>query len=351
MLVTDNNTLQNLISRIENDKFITIDTEFMRDKFYYPKLSLIQIGGEATHFAVDALSDIDLNLLKPLLSNQNIIKVLHSCKQDLEIFYNTFRFIPPNLFDSQIALQLLGYKDSPSYETLIRDFLNIEISKKLQFSEWLQRPLSDQQIEYALKDVSYLHSAYPKVAQKLKDLNRTDWLNEECTTLENDTNFYTSELDLLKKFVSTLENRNLVEKCLKILRLREVTAKKLNKTRNYILHDQDIITILKFNGLPNKSKLSQDEISNALDAPLSSDDHEVIDKAIAISKYRRGEKVESFLHLRKLLHKTAEEEQISPTLIATSDEIVKFSNGIHKKIRFLSGWRKEVFGLKAMKLV
>jgi ribonuclease D len=351
MLIQTNDQLIDCIAKLKDDKFIAIDTEFMRDKYYYPRLSLIQIGGEHISFAVDALSGVDLNLLKPLLSKKSLVKVFHSCQQDLEVLFNYFGFIPHNIFDTQIALLFLGYKDQPSYETLVRDFLHKQLDKQLQFSDWLLRPLSSEHLSYALDDVILLRQAYELILNKIVALGRLEWLKDECRLLENDTSFYATEADLLKKFVTQLENEDLIYSCLKILRLREKKAIAEDVARNHILHDQDIITILKFSGKPRKTKLTQAEIDEALATQNTSEDKSIIDKVIKLSKLRKGEKVESFMLIRKKLHEIAEKEKISPSLIATSDEIVKFANGIRKNVRFLSGWRKEVFGNHAAELV
>ncbi len=344
MLVTHNDQLLEYISLLKDDKFITIDTEFMRDKYYYPKLSLIQIAGEKTSFAVDALSDIDISLLKSLLSKKSLIKVFHSCQQDLEVLFNYFGFIPKNIFDTQLALLFLGYKEPPSYETLVREYLDINLDKNLQYSDWLQRPLSEKHLKYAIDDVVLLYKAYPLIRNKITELERLNWLLEECKKLEEDSDFYASEGELLRKFTNTLESQEQLINCLKVLRLREKKAIELNIARNHVLHDQDIITILKFAGKPRKSILTRSEIDDSLSRPTTEDDLKIVEKVTKLSKLRKGEKVESFITLRKKLHEIAEREKISPSLIATSDEIVKFANGIKKNIRFLSGWRKKIFG-------
>ncbi len=351
MLISNNDQLADCIAKLKDDKFISIDTEFMRDKYYYPRLALIQIAGKNTAFAIDGLADINLDLLKPLLSKKSLVKVFHSCQQDLEVFYNYFGFIPSNIFDTQIALLFLGYKEQPSYETLIKDFLHRQLDKKLQFSDWLKRPLSDKHLKYAVDDVLFLQEVYPIILEKIEALNRLSWLKEECKSLEDNTQFYATEEELLRKFVTQLETEQLIHSCLKIIRMREKIAKKLDVSRNHILHDQDIITVLKFSGVPKKSKLSKTEIDEALATPETSEDKQIVEKVIKLSKLRKGEKVEKFMLIRKKLHEVAEAEKISPSLIATSDEIVKFANGIKKNIRFLSGWRKEVFGQAALQLM
>ncbi len=344
MLVTTDAQLEDCLTKLETDLYIAVDTEFMRDKYYYPKLSLIQIAGEKVSFAVDALATVNLDLLKPLFSRKGLVKVFHSCQQDLEVLFNSLGFVPKNIFDTQIALLFLGYKEPPSYEVLVRDFLKQNLDKNLQFSDWLQRPLSDKHLKYALDDVILLHQVFPIISSKIDGLGRKEWLKEECKVLEDNTDFYASEEELLRKFCTQLETKELLTDCLKILRLRERIAIDRNIARSLVLHDQDIITILKFSGKPRKAIISKSEIDTALSATVSEGDLQIIEKVTKMSKMRRGEKVEAFITLRKKLHEISERENISPSLIATSDEIVKFANGIRKNIRFLSGWRKKIFG-------
>jgi ribonuclease D len=351
MLITDNYNLKQEVSKIMECDVIAIDTEFVREKTYYPKLSLIQIATRQTFFAVDALSDIDIKILKPLLQKKSIIKIFHSCKQDLEVLFNYFDVIPKNIFDTQIAAMLLGYNEPPSYETLITDFIGEKPDKKFQYSDWLQRPLLEDQLKYAYDDVILLLKAYPIILSKLDELNRLLWLKEECEALEAQTNFIATEEELLRKFVQQLDNQKQLFDCLKIIRLREQKAKNLNLNRARVLNDRNMITIIKFGGKPKDSKLSKSEIEEALNYANTEHDIKTVEKCQKLSKLRRSQKVETFLQLRKELHKVAENQKIAPSLIATSDEIVKFANGIKKNIRFLSGWRKNIFGNIALELI
>ena len=156
-----------------NDSFITIDTEFIRNKSFFPKLCLIQIANKEEAVVIDTLIAKNLKPIQKILSNPSIIKVLHSSRQDLEIFYNTFKKLPKNIFDTQIGYSFLGLDDQISYEKLVLKYCNKKIDKKYQYYDWSIRPLNSNQINYALYDVSYLKTVYTKMIQELK--KKKDW--------------------------------------------------------------------------------------------------------------------------------------------------------------------------------
>ena len=155
-LIVDNDTLKEFINKCLKQKVLAIDTEFIRDNTYYPILCLVQIAGEDFAAAIDPLSGIDMNPIWDLLSNEKILKIFHSGRQDIEIFLNLTGKIPKPIYDTQIAAMFCGLGDQVGYEKLVDKFLNLSINKENQFTNWLQRPLTKSQLDYAISDVTHL---------------------------------------------------------------------------------------------------------------------------------------------------------------------------------------------------
>jgi len=151
-IITDDHTLKEFNNKCLKQKVLAIDTEFIRDNTYYPILSLVQIAGENFAAAIDPLSNIDMKPIWELLTNENILKVFHSGRQDIEIFLNLTGEIPKPIYDTQIAAMFCGLGDQVGYERLVDRFLGLSINKENQFTNWLQRPLTKSQIDYAIEN-------------------------------------------------------------------------------------------------------------------------------------------------------------------------------------------------------
>ena len=158
-LITDNGSLASACERLSKEVYLSVDTEFMREKTYYPRLCLVQISGETEAIAIDALSPgINLAPVFQLLNDPKIGKVFHACRQDMEIFFHLTKNTPKPVFDTQIAAMVCGYGDAISYDKLVKQLLGIEIDKSSRFTDWSQRPLSNTQLKYALTDVTHLRN-------------------------------------------------------------------------------------------------------------------------------------------------------------------------------------------------
>src|SRR5271154_3724462 len=179
-LLTTTEQLANFCAAQADTDFVTIDTEFMRERTYWPKLCLVQLGGPQETVAIDPLADgMDLKPLFALLADPKIIKVFHAARQDVEIFVKLTGQVPAPMFDTQVAAMVCGFGDAASYETLADRLANAKIDKSSRFTDWSNRPLSDRQLEYALGDVSYLRTVYVKLRDQLKASNRAEWVTEE----------------------------------------------------------------------------------------------------------------------------------------------------------------------------
>ena len=183
-IVTETAELKALAAELEKGPFVALDTEFMRDSTYWPKLCLIQAAGPEVEAIIDPLAEgLDLAPFYKLLAAKNVVKVFHAARQDIEIFHHQGGTIPKPLFDSQIAAMVCGFGEAASYETLVRKIAKAEVDKSARFTDWSRRPLSKRQLEYALADVTHLRIVYQSLAKELQKTGRASWVEEEEATL------------------------------------------------------------------------------------------------------------------------------------------------------------------------
>jgi ribonuclease D len=238
--------LTDLCDRIKREPWIALDTEFLREKTYYPVFCLLQIATPAWVVCVDPIALEDLSELFDVINNQEIIKVLHSCRQDLEIFYQETGKVTAPVFDTQIAAPLLGFQENPGYAMLVSSFLNVNLSKAHTRADWTIRPLSEAQIQYAADDVIYLCKIYQMICQKLEALDRLDWLEKDFELLKNVELYKVSPVNAWQK----VKGRNrLTGKQLSIVQAlskwREETAQSENRPKNWLIRDDLLLELAK----------------------------------------------------------------------------------------------------------
>jgi ribonuclease D len=238
--------LQSLCEQINQQPWIALDTEFLREKTYYPKFCLLQIAAPGWVACVDPLAIADLGPLLDAIYNPNIVKVLHSCRQDLEIFYQITGKIPEPIFDTQIAAPLLGFQENPGYAMLVSSFLNINLNKAHTRTDWSARPLSDDQIEYAADDVIYLCKIYTLMCDQLAKLGRLNWLDSDFALLNNPELY---QLSPENAWLKIRGKNKLTGKQLSIMQSltewRERTAQSENKPRNWLFPDDMLLELAK----------------------------------------------------------------------------------------------------------
>src|SRR5215469_12106010 len=185
-IVADNEALAAFLAELSGAPYLALDTEFLRDQTYYPKLCLIQVAAPGMEGIIDPLAEgLDLKPFYDLLKRSDIVKVLHAARQDIEIFYLQGGVIPDPLFDTQVAAMVCGFGDAASYETLARKLAHVEIDKSARFTDWSHRPLSKRQLEYALADVTHLQVVYEKLSAQLAHSGRAIWVEEEIAALKD----------------------------------------------------------------------------------------------------------------------------------------------------------------------
>jgi ribonuclease D len=360
-LITTTDELASFCNLVKEEPHLTIDTEFIREKTYWPRLCLIQVGGSARQVAIDPLAPLmDLSPLFELLHNPGILKVLHAGRQDLEIFWKLTGAVPTPVFDTQIAAQVIGMGESVGYEALISTLLNLRVDKSQRFTDWSLRPLSQKQVDYALGDVIHLRAAYSKMRSMLESRGRTSWILEEMAALQQPSLYTPSPETAWERIrFSGANGRHLAN--LRVLAAwREHTAIADDIPRVRVLRDETLVDLAV--NLPK----DEDSLRRIRGFPQHFKREwrpsfwEAIKQADATAKEdwpQRGRPDplpkggEEMLELLRLLLKLrAREHDVTPRLVADKDELEAFVRG-KRDLHMLSGWRREVFGDKALALI
>ena len=360
--ISDTDALVAFCERQAHAKFITVDTEFHRDKTYWPQLCVIQIGGPDEEAAIDALAEgIDLSPLFNLMQKPDLLKVFHAARQDFEIFYKLTGALPSPVIDTQISAMVCGFGDSVGYETLVSQLAGQRIDKSMRFTDWKRRPLSQKQLDYALADVTHLRVVYESLSDLLKKNGREGWVSEELAALL-DPSIYKFEV---KEAWRRLKVRNPSPRMLAILRevaaWREEEAQTKNVPRNRIVRDDALIELaiqkprsLKdlqgmrgLHGGQTKGHIAE-EILNAISRGL----------ALKSNQCPKVPKVRSKLPnswpttelLKVLLKMKCEKHSVAQKLIANSNDIDELARNDNADIPALKGWRRQIFGDDAIAL-
>ena len=353
-IITDDNTLKKFCNKCLKEKVLAIDTEFIRENTYFPILCLVQIAGQSFSSLIDPLSKIDMKPVWELLSNKKILKIFHSGRQDIEIFLNITGEIPEPIYDTQIAAMFCGLGDQVSYDGLVSKFLGLTITKESQFTNWLQRPLTNKQLDYALSDVNYLIKVFPLIKKIIKDSKREDWVEKEIQNLKNKKLYHTDPRDVWQKIKVKNPNREALNILKYLAEWRETECKKRNLPRNRLIKDdllvtlskskpQDIFSIKKTRGLPKI--LSNNDLNKILEVIKNS-------KNIDSNKWPKIPKHSKKLNVNKgsldllklLLSYCSQESGLAEKLIADTDELRSILSGQRENLKVFRGWRNEIFG-------
>ena len=365
-LITCNESLEKFCSKAAEKKFVTVDTEFLRERTYFSKLCLIQMAYKGDGISDAAIIDVQSkNLsLKPvydLLQNETVLKVFHAARQDLEIFFLEKKIFPKPFFDTQVAGMVCGFGDQVGYETLVKKLACVSIDKTSRFTNWSQRPLSIQQLNYAISDVTHLRTVYEELQIMLEENGRSEWLEEELAALL-DPKTYDNNPEKAWRRIKTKNNNLAFLSMVKALAgYREELAQLKNVPRNRVLRDEMIIELasmrpksildLKKSRLlneENKKGSAGDAILEVINNPLALSDEEVKKfTGVEIKKMNSNGLPEL---LRVLLKSSSEKWGVAQKLIASSSDLDELANLENPEIPALQGWRKKVFGNDALRL-
>ncbi|MFM7781128.1 MAG: ribonuclease D, partial [Alphaproteobacteria bacterium] len=235
-LITDTGSLAALCDRLKHEPFVTVDTEFMRERTYWPELCLVQLAGQHEVAEVDALAPgLDLGPLGELMANPHVVKVFHAARQDVEIFLLKFGAVPYPIFDTQIAAMVAGFGDQASYDSLCRSLAGVQIDKAHRFSDWSARPLSESQLAYAAADVTHLRKIFVSLTLRLEREGRIDWVGQEMGALADPATYLTDPDTAWEKLRPRTSNRRFLGVLRAIAAWREREAQRINIPRQRLV--------------------------------------------------------------------------------------------------------------------
>ncbi|PHZ86114.1 ribonuclease D [Paremcibacter congregatus] len=359
-VITSNDQLQALCDRLSTSEYITVDTEFLRDKTYYSKLCLIQVANEEEYHAIDTLAPgIDLEPFYDLMRNENIIKVFHASRQDIEIFVVEKGVVPKPLFDSQVAAMVCGYGDSIGYEKLVLSLANATLDKSTRITDWSRRPLSQRQIDYALGDVTHLRVIYKKLKAQLEKSGRSAWLVEEMAELSDPETFIIRPENAWKRLKIRSSNRLFNAVARELAEWREKEAQSRNLPRNRVMRDEVLLEVSAVrpehaNALGSirglSPQFSKSKSGDRLLEIIKDISARPADELPAISRRRPpAQNTDPVMELLKVLLKLiCQRENVAPKLIASVDDLEKLAENDDADIQALSGWRYDLFGKAAL---
>jgi ribonuclease D len=362
-VIADSTSLTKFCDRLIKSSYITVDTEFMRDQTYWPRLCLVQIADEHEATAIDTLAKgIDITPLLNLLANPRILKIFHAARQDLEIFYKLMGKLPSPIFDTQVAAMVCGFGDSAGYDTLVRKLTDETIDKSSRFTDWALRPLSQRQINYALGDVTHLRQVYIKLNEMLGQNNRHNWMDEELSILRDTKNYTFEPEDAWRRIKYRAPKPRFLAILKEVAAWREIEAQNKDIPRNRIVRDESLIEISHhapktINDLSRARGLSLKKAEGSLGKALLN--------AVKVGLNIPSENLPEVKRdaplpkgigpitdlLKVLLKLKCEKHDVAQKLIATVNDMEQIAAfGQNANVPALQGWRQEVFGIDALRL-
>ncbi len=363
--ITTTHDLAEFCNRAAQAPYVTVDTEFLRERTYYSKLCLVQLAipgkSDADAVLVDPLADgISLDPLYDLFRNEKVVKVFHAARQDLEIFYVDAKVIPTPLFDTQVAAMVCGFGDQVGYETLVRKIAKQSLDKSSRFTDWSRRPLSDAQKTYALADVTHLRQIYEYLAAKLEKTGRSHWVSEELATLTTPETYIVRPEDAWERVKTRSSSPRFLAIVRALAEFRESYAQTRNIPRSRVFKDDALIELAstkpKTSDDLQKSRLllreaRKGDIANGILAAVAhgmSLAQEDLPKVAPDVDQKAVNQALADL-LRVLLKAKTENSGVAAKLIASTSDLDALASG-ERDIAPLRGWRYEVFGQDALRL-
>ncbi len=364
-IITQTADLSAFCTECAQHDYVTVDTEFLRERTYYSKLCLVQVAypgeGDENAVLIDPLSeDLSLAPLYELFEDESVVKVFHAARQDLEIFFVDKAVIPSPLFDTQVAAMVCGYGEQVGYETLVRKIANAPLDKSSRFTDWSTRPLSDKQKVYALGDVTHLRVIYEHLKRSLDKTNRHAWVQEELGILTNPGTYTVNPEEAWRRVKTRNGSGKMLAYVRELARFREIYAQTKNIPRNRVYKDDAMLELAatkpKSTDQLRKSRLLlRDARSGAiaegiLKAVKQAEATAPADypKPVAVRVKKQGNDGLSDL-LRVLLKASAEKAGVASKLICNAADLDAIAGG-ERSLPAFNGWRREVFGDDALKL-
>lgn len=359
-LITSTDVLAAFSKRAAGYDFVTVDTEFLRETTYWPKLCLLQAATLDEAVLIDPLAPgLDLSPFFKLLANEKVRKVFHAARQDIEIFVKLTGKVPVNIFDTQVAASVCGFGDSVSYDNLVRSITKVELDKSSRFTDWSARPLSEKQKTYALADVTHLRDVYAALVKQVDDTGRWDWVEDELAVLESIHTYVVQPEHAWERLKARLAKPRDVAALKALAAWREQRAQDTDQPRSRILKDDALIELAMQRPLNPESfdklravQRGYGRSSAAGEIVSILKDVEALGKTDLpkLPDRYRGPSPKGAVGdlLRVLLKSVAEDNGVASRIIATSDDIDALVLDDDADVPALKGWRRKLFGDKAL---
>ena len=360
-LITTSEDLAAVCARLARHPFVTVDTEFLRETTFWPKLCVIQLASDDEAVAVDALAEgLDMSPVYELMANEAIVKVFHAARQDIEIVWNLAKMIPAPLFDTQVAAMVCGFGDQVSYGELVQAVCKIPVDKSSRFTDWSRRPLSEAQITYALADVTHLRDVYRWLSARLEKTDRTSWLVDEMQTLTSASTYEQHPDNAWERLRNRARKPRDLAVLMEIAAWREREAQSRDVPRSRVLKDDIMIEIAlaaprtadllgQLRSFPRGMERSRSgaDLLAAVERGLARDPKTLP----RIERERRSNGGGATVELLKvLLRQVSERHGVAAKMIATVDDLEAIASDDRAKVAAMSGWRRDLFGARALEL-
>ena len=362
MLITKSADVADFCAVAAKSDFVTVDTEFVREKTYWPILCLIQVATRDEAVAIDPLANgIDLEPLYDLMKNTKVLKVFHSASQDMQIMFNASGGMVKPVFDTQIAAMVSGYGDQPAYATLVQRIVGETIDKRSQMTDWSRRPLTEHQVEYAIGDVTYLTHVYDKLVSELDKSGRVSWAHEEMGHLRNKYLYDVDPRELWRKVRLRRPSRRALAVLREITEWRELSAQRRDIPKGWVCRDEALAEIAlntpqtpaaleRVRGVNERFANGRDgkSLLEAVRVGLELPDDECPDPEKGRPPIRGHETLVALL--QALLKLRCDENGVAAQMVANRKELDRIATEEEPDVRTLSGWRREIYGNDAIAL-
>jgi ribonuclease D len=359
--ITTTRELAAACTRLAKHPFVTVDTEFLRETTYFPILCVAQMASADEAFVIDALADgIDLAPFFKLMANEKVLKVFHAARQDIEIVWHRAKIIPHPVFDTQVAAMVLGYGDSISYDQLVQRITGDALDKSHRFTDWTRRPLSTAQIKYAVSDVTHLRDVYQALSADIAKRKRDEWVDEEMRILTSPETYRMEPESAWQRLKTRARKPKELAVLMEVAAWREREAQVRDVPRGRVLKDEVI------GDLAVQAPTSMEKLAALRSLPKGFErskwGHDILDavkRGLArdpksLPLVDRGKQTmngTATLELLKvLLRMTAERNGVAAKVIATVDDLERIAASDDADVPALKGWRREMFGEKAIAL-
>ncbi|MCX8100880.1 MAG: ribonuclease D [Geminicoccaceae bacterium] len=359
-LVTTTAELAALCERLARERYVTVDTEFMRDRTYWPKLCLVQLAGEREAAAIDALAPgLDLAPLLELMAEERVLKVFHACRQDLEIFWLLMKGeVPRPIYDTQVAAMVCGFGEEVAYDTLVQKLAKARLDKSFRFTDWSKRPLSEAQVRYALSDVTHLRQIYEQLASRVDAAGRTAWVEDELARIADPAQFEQPPEEAWRRLKLRTRDPRFLAVVQKLAAWRERTARAKDLPRQRVLRDDLLLEIAAHKPRTVEELRGHERIS--LDRASLAAVVAAVNEGLAVPAADLPQLVEPqelprgigplVDMLRVLLKVCCEQADVAQRMVASTSDLEAIAMDDHAPVPALAGWRRELFGEAALAL-